>query len=114
MPAAAYVFGHNHRAERLDLPDSPTAAHLNTGDLRHEVRGPGPDQLDRRLFSFVRLRATTDGVDADLHFWRHPGEEGPSGAPDGRSGPLTAAQDDGLNRVAPLVQSPVAARRGAE
>jgi UDP-2,3-diacylglucosamine pyrophosphatase LpxH len=71
MPAAAYVFGHNHRAERLDLPDPPAAVYLNAGTWCTEVRGPGPDRSDHRLFPFVRIAATPGGVEADLRFWRH-------------------------------------------
>ncbi|MCW2765196.1 MAG: hypothetical protein JWO11_1155 [Nocardioides sp.] len=70
LPAAAYVFGHNHRAERLDLPDAPAAVYLNAGTWCTEVRGRGPDQVDRQLFPFVRIAATPGGVDADLLFWR--------------------------------------------
>jgi hypothetical protein len=71
VPAAAYVFGHNHRAERLVLPDAPAAVYLNAGTWCTEVRGPGPDQLDRQLFPFVRIAATSGGVEAELRFWRH-------------------------------------------
>jgi len=71
VPAAAYVFGHNHRAERLDLPDSPAAAYLNAGTWGTAVRGPGPDQADRQLFPFVRITAGPSGVAADQLFWRH-------------------------------------------
>jgi hypothetical protein len=71
VPAAAYVFGHNHRAERLDLPGAPAAAYLNAGTWGTEVRGPGPDQLDRQLFPFVRIAASPGGVEAELRFWRH-------------------------------------------
>jgi hypothetical protein len=85
VPAAAYVFGHTHRAERLELPGAPAATYLNTGTWGAEVRGRGPDDADPRAFPFVRITAGPAGVDADLLFWRH----------------------DGLNRVGPLVQSPV-------
>jgi hypothetical protein len=71
VPAAAYVFGHNHRAERLDLPDEPAAAYLNAGTWCTQVRGPGPDQDDRQLFPFVRITAGPDRVDPELLFWRH-------------------------------------------
>jgi UDP-2,3-diacylglucosamine pyrophosphatase LpxH len=70
LPAAAYVFGHNHRAERLDLPDAPDAAYLNAGTWSAEVRGSGPDRVDQQLFPFVRIAASPDGVDARLLFWR--------------------------------------------
>ena len=70
LPAAAYVFGHNHRAERLDLPDAPAAAYLNAGTWCQDVRGCGPDQADRQLFPYVRIAGTPGGVDADLLFWR--------------------------------------------
>jgi Calcineurin-like phosphoesterase len=69
-PAAAYVFGHDHRAERLDLQDPPAAAYLNTGTWSTDVRGRGPDDADRRLFPYVRVLATPAGVDADVVFWR--------------------------------------------
>ena len=71
VAAAAYVFGHNHRAERIELPDEPAAAYLNTGTWGADVRGPGPDARDRRLFPYVRITSTPAGVDADLHFWSH-------------------------------------------
>jgi hypothetical protein len=70
VPAAAYVFGHNHRAERLDLPDLPAAAYLNAGTWCTEVRGPGADQVDPDLFPFVRIAVTPGDVDATLHYWR--------------------------------------------
>ena len=70
MPAAAYVFGHNHRAERLALPDEPAAAYLNAGTWCTQVRGSGPDQDDRQLFPFVRITAGPDRVDPELLFWR--------------------------------------------
>ena len=44
--AAAYVFGHSHRAERVDLPGEPAAAYLNAGTWSFEVRGRGPDRAD--------------------------------------------------------------------
>lgn len=69
-PAAAYVFGHNHRAERLDLPGAPAAAYLNTGTWSTQVRGRGPDRVDGKLFPYVRVSATPAGVDADVIFWR--------------------------------------------
>ncbi len=72
QPAAAYVFGHNHRAERLDLPDAPAAAYLNAGTWGADIRGTGPDQVDRELFPFVRITATPGCVRAELLFWRHP------------------------------------------
>jgi len=69
-PAAAYVFGHTHRAEQRPLPGSrvPTA-YLNTGTWCAAVRGDGPDRADPGLFPFVRVTATGDGVRAGLHFW---------------------------------------------
>jgi hypothetical protein len=70
-PVAAYVFGHNHRAERLELPDAPAAAYLNAGTWGDQVRGTGPDQVDRALFPFVRIAAAPGCVRAELLFWRH-------------------------------------------
>ena len=72
VPAAAYVFGHSHRAASINLTDAPAAAYLNAGTWGLDVRGPGPDQTDRRLFPFIRIASTPDGVDADLLFWRYP------------------------------------------
>jgi hypothetical protein len=69
MPAAAYVFGHNHRAERLHLPGRPPGTYLNTGTWSSEVRGNGPDSVDPQLFPYVRVAAGPDGTDADLFFW---------------------------------------------
>lgn len=71
VPAAAYVFGHTHRAERLDLPDRPPAAYLNTGTWGAAVRGRGPDRADRRLFPFVRITTGPAGAGAHLLFWEH-------------------------------------------
>jgi len=73
VPAAAYVFGHNHRAERLELPDAPAAVYLNTGTWGADVRGRHRDALDQRLFPYARITSTPAGVDADLFFWRHAG-----------------------------------------
>jgi hypothetical protein len=73
LPAAAYVFGHNHRAERLDLPDAPAAAYLNAGTWCAEVRGLGPDRVDQQMFPYVRIAATPGRVDARLLFWRPSG-----------------------------------------
>lgn len=69
-PAAAYVFGHSHRAERLGLPGSPAAAYLNAGTWSTQVRGRGPDRADPDLFPYVRVSATPAGVDADVIFWK--------------------------------------------
>ena len=71
QPAAAYVFGHTHRAERLDLPGSPAATYLNAGTWGADIRGPGPDRVDRGLFPFVQITAFPDCVRAELRFWRH-------------------------------------------
>jgi hypothetical protein len=71
-PAAAYVFGHNHRAERVALPGEPAAAYLNAGTWSTDVRGRGPDRVDGKLFPYVRVFATSTGVDADVAFWRSP------------------------------------------
>jgi hypothetical protein len=68
-PAPAYVFGHNHRAERLDLPGPPDAAYLNAGTWGPTVRGRGPDQVDRQLFPYVRIAGNPGRVDADVLFW---------------------------------------------
>lgn len=70
-PAAAYVFGHNHRAERLELPGAPAATYLNSGTWGADIRGTGPDQVDPGLFPFVRITATPGCVRAELRFWRH-------------------------------------------
>jgi len=69
-PAAAYVFGHNHRAGRVDLPGEPPAAYLNAGTWSADVRGRGPDRVDGKLFPYVRVFATSAGVGADVAFWR--------------------------------------------
>ena len=79
-PASAYVFGHNHRAERLELPDGPPASYLNTGTWSAEVRGSGPDQGDRQRFPYVRVATTTHGTEADLAFWSpNPGSSDRAG-----------------------------------
>ena len=70
QPAAAYVFGHNHRAERLELPGAPAATYLNAGTWGSDIRGTGPDQVDRANFPFVRITATPGCVRAELRFWR--------------------------------------------
>ncbi len=71
QPAAAYVFGHTHRAERLELPGAPAATYLNAGTWGSDIRGTGPDQVDRGLFPFVQITAFPDCVRAELRFWRH-------------------------------------------
>jgi hypothetical protein len=76
-PAAAYVFGHDHRAARLELAGEPPAAYLNAGTWSDDVRSRGPDLADPQLFPYVRITATSTGVDADLAYWRAP-REGPA------------------------------------
>ena len=70
------VFGHAHRADH-DVIAGTSACYLNTGTWSDDVRGPGPDQSDDRLFPYVRVDATgEDGAvttQAALHYWSSPG-----------------------------------------
>lgn len=75
QPAAAYVFGHSHRAEKLPLKGEPAAAYLNSGTWSDNVRGAGPDRDDRRWFPYVTVTADDAGVRAEARFWN-------SGCPD--------------------------------
>ena len=69
QPAAAYIFGHNHRAERLTLPGAPASAYLNAGTWGPHVRGSGPDVRDRHLFPYVRVVSGAQSVHTDLKYW---------------------------------------------
>ena len=66
------VFGHAHRADHHVIAGT-SACYLNTGTWSDDVRGPGPDQSDDRLFPYVRVDATgEDGAvttQAALHYW---------------------------------------------
>lgn len=69
-PAAAYVFGHTHRAAHEALGGAlRPAAYLNTGTWSTAVRGAGPDRADPALFPFVRVATTAADVRAGLHYW---------------------------------------------
>ena len=74
------VFGHAHRADHHVIAGT-SACYLNTGTWSDDVRGPGPDQSDDRLFPYVRVDATgEDGAvttQAALHYWSSRGGRGP-------------------------------------
>jgi UDP-2,3-diacylglucosamine pyrophosphatase LpxH len=70
---AWYVSGHTHRALESALEVSPTR-YVNTGTWGSDVRGRGPDQLDRRAFPYAMVDVARDGVTSGgLRYWRPDG-----------------------------------------
>lgn len=69
LSVPAYVFGHTHRAEKLELPGPPAAAYLNAGTWCGDVRGEGPDRHDPQLFPYVTITDDGSDVHADVHYW---------------------------------------------
>lgn len=104
--AAAYVFGHNHRAERHRFAGAstggPEAVYLNAGTWCPQVRGEGPDTGHPDVFPFVTVVDGPTGVRTSLDFWEHDpaidGHPDPSGlgpqrtAKLSRTGPRDAAR----------------------
>jgi hypothetical protein len=84
------VFGHAHRAGHHVIAGT-SACYLNTGTWSDDVRGPGPDRGDDRLFPYVRVDATgEDGAvttQAALRYWSSRGGRGSRGSPTSRKEP---------------------------
>ncbi|WP_159617741.1 hypothetical protein [Arthrobacter zhaoguopingii] len=70
---AWYVSGHTHRAIESTVTAS-TTRYVNTGTWSSDVRGPGPDQSDRRAFPHAVIDVDPDGATSGgLRYWRPDG-----------------------------------------
>lgn len=68
---AWYISAHTHRALESRLEGSPTR-YINTGTWSSDVRGQGPDQLDRQVFPYALIDVADDGgTSGGLRYW-HP------------------------------------------
>lgn len=68
---AWYISAHTHRALESALEASDTR-YINTGTWSSDIRGQGPDQLDRRAFPYALIDVADDGVTSGgLRYW-HP------------------------------------------
>jgi UDP-2,3-diacylglucosamine pyrophosphatase LpxH len=70
---AWYISGHTHRALESEL-EASTTRYVNTGTWSSDVRGPGPDQSDRRAFPYAVVDVGPDGATSGgLRYWRPDG-----------------------------------------
>jgi UDP-2,3-diacylglucosamine pyrophosphatase LpxH len=68
---AWYISAHTHRAIESALETSSTR-YINTGTWSSDIRGQGPDVLDRQAFPYALINVADDGTtDGGLRYW-HP------------------------------------------
>ncbi len=101
-PVPVYVFGHNHRAETVDLLVRPPATYLNCGTWSEDVRGSGPDVGRTGLFPYVEVRQDEHGVSRHLRYW---GSDAAAPAAPAAPAAAVAAAGDGVAPGSPLGRS---------